>query len=173
MIFDFTLPNEIWRNVPTFPGYFVSSFGRLASTRITTSGRLMCFRRDKNGYAMCTLYRWPKNFQMRFGRLLLEVFKGESPGEDFEAAHEDGNRDNNHIDNLNWKSPWDNNQDKIRHGTSRAHVYYFAKLTEENVPDIRIRKAQGETYSQIAQRYNVNWGTIRDVCKRRTWKHVP
>lgn len=52
------------------------------------------------------------------------------------------------------------------HGASR--------LTESKVLAIRSRYAAGgQSYGDLATEYDVSPGTIRDVVKRRRWKHLP
>lgn len=46
------------------------------------------------------------------------------------------------------------------------------KLTEQDVREIRLSAAGGESAYQIAKRYPVGYSTIRAAVERRTWKHV-
>jgi hypothetical protein len=47
-----------------------------------------------------------------------------------------------------------------------------AKLTEEDVPEIRARLRAGESLRSAARDYNVSPSTILDLKKGRTWAHV-
>lgn len=47
-----------------------------------------------------------------------------------------------------------------------------AKLDDDKVRDIRIRRAAGETYAAIAAVHGVHFMTVRDVLKGVTWRHV-
>lgn len=47
-----------------------------------------------------------------------------------------------------------------------------AKLTELEVHFIRIRRAEGEPYTDIARDYDVDPTTIRRICLRKRWSHV-
>lgn len=49
----------------------------------------------------------------------------------------------------------------------------LAKLTEADIPGIRIAVAAMESKAEIARRYGVSDRTIRDVANGKTWKHVP
>lgn len=47
-------------------------------------------------------------------------------------------------------------------------------MTETLVANIRADFATGMlSYNQLAKKYNISLGTIHDVVKRRTWKHIP
>jgi hypothetical protein len=45
-------------------------------------------------------------------------------------------------------------------------------LTANDVRTIRMRRSQGETYRCIAESYGRSIGTIRDICQRRSWRHI-
>ncbi len=47
-----------------------------------------------------------------------------------------------------------------------------AKLTEQDVREIRVAVGTGSTYSVLAGRFSVDKTTIRSVITGRTWKHV-
>lgn len=47
-----------------------------------------------------------------------------------------------------------------------------AKLSEEIVKEIRKRYAQGTSVRALAREYHLNWGTVDNIVKRLTWKHV-
>jgi len=47
-----------------------------------------------------------------------------------------------------------------------------AKLTEENVREIRRSVATGTTQAHLARQYDLDKSTISDIVRRRIWKHV-
>ena len=47
-----------------------------------------------------------------------------------------------------------------------------AKVTEEQVREIRARREAGESYSKLAEEFNLSSTTVRDIALRNTWKHV-
>lgn len=54
----------------------------------------------------------------------------------------------------------------------RGERQYLAKLTEQQVREIRERKRNGETCKQIAVDYPVSYGAIEQIVAGRNWKHV-
>lgn len=58
--------------------------------------------------------------------------------------------------------------------TSKGEQNGCAKLTEQDVRDIRTTHAAGGiSYGELARRYNLRASeTVRMLCQRRTWKHV-
>ena len=47
-----------------------------------------------------------------------------------------------------------------------------ARLAANQVREIRIRKAEGESYTMLARAYGVSRGCIQGIVERTTWKHV-
>lgn len=54
----------------------------------------------------------------------------------------------------------------------RGEAHHEAKLTEEQVREIRRRAAAGETRRAIARSLGVSRWCITLIVNRRTWKHV-
>lgn len=55
----------------------------------------------------------------------------------------------------------------------RGTNHYRTVTTEEQVVEIRERRAKGETMESIAKDYGITRITVRNMVLRRTWKHVP
>ena len=65
----------------------------------------------------------------------------------------------------------DNAEDMVKKNRSlKGERHSNAKLTEKNVRDIRLRKK--ESVAHLASIYGVSDHTIKDVLRKRTWKHV-
>jgi hypothetical protein len=56
--------------------------------------------------------------------------------------------------------------------TARGERSGMAKLTEFEVRSIRVEHARGESYATLGRRYGVSGVLIREVVKRRIWRHV-
>lgn len=70
----------------------------------------------------------------------------------------------------------DNVNDKIAKGRLRVALgerQWKAKLTEENVLEIRERTKIGEKASYLAKVFGVHHSTINAIVAGVTWKHVP
>lgn len=67
----------------------------------------------------------------------------------------------------------DNNADKLAKGRqSKGSKHGFAKLTEEDVSEIRRRHANGEKQKDLAEEYGVSGCAIWQVVSRKYWRHV-
>lgn len=103
--------------------------------------------------------------------LVLEAFVGPRPSPTHQAAHRDGNKLNNRLDNLYWATPKENGADNARLRVGpRGERHPHAKL--DNVSVQKIRRATG-TRKQIAALFGVSPATVTNVRTRRGWVHVP
>ena len=138
--------------------------------------RILNWRLSHDGYARVSLSRNgnPKEFKVH--RLVIEHFGN---GEKKETInHIDGNKLNNHIDNLEWATREENMRhayklklkkpaDGVRNGNS--------VLSEEEVKYIRENyKPHSKEYGMIAlaEKFNVSISTINKCVGRRSYKNV-
>lgn len=67
----------------------------------------------------------------------------------------------------------DNADDMVRKGRSRKGVMHRnARLTEEQVREIRQRYMQGETQARLGQEFGLSHGSIGSIVRRENWVHV-
>jgi hypothetical protein len=55
---------------------------------------------------------------------------------------------------------------------SRGSACYDAKVSEEDVREIRRLRAMGYTLPQLAQRFPLHPMTIGEIARKETWRHV-
>lgn len=174
---------EKWLPVVGFEGrYEVSDDGRVRNLR---RGRLVKHRISR-GYVVYGLMKEDgRRYSTGVHRLVLTAFVGPCP-DGFEGAHEDGNRMNNRLSNLRWSTRMDNIADRSRHGTTargdrhgmRIHKGLVrgerngrAIICESAVPVIR-SLFPAITAVEIARRYGMTESGVRNIIKRRSWRHV-
>lgn len=170
---------EEWRVIPDFKSYEISNHGRVRLARSFKQypkGHLLKLKKNIDGYYVVNLRKDKRYYEFRINRLVLMTFKGPSPNRTYHAAHNDGNRINNRIENLRWATPRENEQDKVFHGTLKgAHKgerHHNAKLTDDLVKKIRDERANGMTFIAIAEKYGLKKLTIYDAITGNTWSHV-
>ena len=95
---------EVWKDIDGFPGYQVSSVGRVRCFRdfhgnITEQYRLLKPILNKDNYYYVDLYTIEhKQVHKRIHRLVADTFIGSHP--DLVVNHIDGNKHNNNVDNI-------------------------------------------------------------------------
>lgn len=170
-----TVGATLWRTVPDYPAYEVSADGivrRCPGVRCRAHRILAPFVRP-NGYAQVILYR--DGQRQRFGvhQLVALAFLGPKPSPQHQVAHLDGQRLNNHLSNLAWLLPLENDAHKDLHGTRlRGSQIHCAKLTEAQVLLIRQALAVGIRQRALAQAYGVCESTVSLIARGKTWRHV-
>jgi hypothetical protein len=104
--------------------------------------------------------------------LVITAFRGQRPSAIHQCAHEDGNRANAMLTNLRWKTPRENEHDKVRHGRNLVGSRVgTAKLTEDDVARIRMIGRTKELLV-IARMFGVSISTISLILLNKTWRHV-
>lgn len=177
------METEKWIAVPGFEGFYeVSNLGNVKSVlRVDCAGRIRYERilkggRNKRGYKSVSLYKDKASKCFRVSRLVLMAFIGQCP-EGMEAAHNNGETDDNRLSNLRWDTHIANCADKKQHGTDdyshqQGEKSYLAKLTEENVRLARSLATQGVMQKDIAAMMGVNKATMNYALRGKTWGHV-
>lgn len=155
---------EEWRAVLGFEGsYEVSSFGCVRSLpgKWRGKGKLLSLCTIKYGYQVVQLSGGGRGVTRWIHRLVLDAFVGPRP-RGMEGSHLDGNASNNALSNLRWESKAENERRKVEHG----HIQHgerspIAKLTNDDVIEMRRRRAAGEYYHDIARDFGVARSTAR------------
>lgn len=175
-----TQNREKWMHVEGWPGYGVSSLGRVCSwkhpgpgrMRVIDFGRAPIFLQPdaRNGYLAVTLAQsGKKNRRASVHVLVLEAFVGPRPAR-MHGCHLDGDRRNNRLENLRWASARENNAHKFAHGTTqRGERAGTAKLTARDVAAIRRLLRAGHSAQRIARRYGVHRNSILNIKIGKTW----
>jgi hypothetical protein len=166
-------PSEDARPIPGFPGYVVTVSGEVWSNRSGSWYRLKPY--IHNGYPQLVLSVERKQKTWRVGNFVLLAFVGPRPSLKHCCRHLDGNKLNNHLNNLVWGTYAENNSDTVRHGRRNGpwgETHPFALLTEEQVKEIRRRHAEGEAFPSLGKAFGVHRNTIGLICRRIQWKQT-
>ncbi|PEI49915.1 HNH endonuclease signature motif containing protein [Bacillus toyonensis] len=125
----------------------------------------------KNGYAQLTMRG--KNISAH--RFVYEEMFGEIPP-GLVIRHKCDNRKCINPEHLETGTYKDNVMDMVTRGrmrTLKGSSRRDAKLTEESVIEIRrLVKEENVSMKDLAERYGVAYGTIQNVVRRRSWKHI-
>lgn len=173
----------MWKEIPGYEGYYaVSDTGEVKSLQrtITTKSnqtytipeRILKATPVARGYLQVMFCKDNVKKAFYVHRLVAEAFI-ENPNNEETVNHKDGNKLNNNANNLEWVSYSENNQhayDTNLHKKGEGH--YKAKLTEEDVKQIRKEYPSVNNYNKLAQEYGVSRATIRDIVLKKTWKNV-
>lgn len=170
-----------WRTVAGYEGlYEVSRFGEVRSLPRQTpqagirGGKVLKQITNNYGYPVVNLCRegHPKMFLVH--RLVLEAFAGPCP-DGQEALHGQEGRADASLSNLRWGTHAQNlGLDRQRDGTTgRGEHCGLAKLTWEQVRQIRERVANGERQVEVARDYDIHPSNVSYIVSRKSWAYPP
>ena len=155
-----------------YEDYLITKDGKVWSEK---SNKFLSLCPDKDGYLLCCLRQAGKSKMHKVHRLVALTFIP-NPENKPQVNHIDGNKLNNHIDNLEWASAkeninhaWNSGLSKSISGSARTD----SKLTEEDVLYIRtnyIPKSPDFGGRALAKKFNVVPSVISNVVKGKTYK---
>lgn len=172
------MDNELWLPITEWENcYAVSNMGRVKSLRFkngTFPGRILRAGKKRNGYVAHNLRNGKRNVHISVHRLVASAFLFPVEGKST-INHKNGIKTDNRADNLEWVSPKENTAHSI-HVLGKSHkgeASGMAKMTDALV--IQLREMYAETefgYGRLATMFDINRITVRDIVKRRTWRHI-
>lgn len=159
-----------WRETPRYPRYRVSDDGEVMGR----SGCVLKQHINYHGYMHVTLNRPGLRSYVVVHVLVCKAFHGPKPTPKHQAAHWDGDKLNNHVDNLRWATALKNAADMQRHGTvAMGERNGRAKLAAQDVRDIRAMYAEGRwTQAELADIYDVSQRHISAIVRGQYWRGV-
>ena len=173
-------PYDEWRVVvdPMIKewGYYVNTYGDVFSGKY---GQILKWQTNHNGYQFVCMdgkdhYELGKmnRYQRKVHRLVMIVFNPIPGYENLQVNHKDGNKLNNHISNLEWRTCKENVQHAIENNL-RAENFHN-KANKETVKYIKNLLAQGYEHKQIYEMINheCSLEVISNISYGRCWKNV-
>lgn len=165
-----------WRVSPSFPDYEVSEYGEVRRCRKawkgTQVGRLMTAYVRADGYRMYILRREGKSYHPRAHQLVAEAFIGPKPFDGAEVCHNDGSRNNDHHSNLRWDTRSANHLDRRAHGTIGGEHHPSAKLTANQVADVKFLRSEGYLQREIGYIVGTTQHNVSRILAGKRWAHV-
>lgn len=180
---NYNIQKEVWKDVKGYEGHYqVSDSGKVRSLDRniqvegrselrTLKGRMLKLITNNYGYKVVNFSKDGVHKKIQVHRLVAEAFIV-TKKLDFQVNHKDGNKENNHISNLEFLSIGDN----MRHAHSTGLIKNYAKkLDEEKVLEIRKMYAKDEnlTLKEIASKYNVSDVSISKILRNKDWPKLP
>lgn len=176
---EITLKNfsgEIWRDIAGYEGlYQVSNFGRIKSFSRNKSKILSNRKAPTSIYARIILSKNGITKTLSIHRLVAEAFIP-NPENKPQVNHIDGNKFNNHVENLEWATASENTQHAFNTGLAtalRGSQNGAAKLTAEQIAEIRasyIPYDENFGVNALSRKFKVGSSTVSRIVKYETYK---
>jgi len=151
--------------------------------RIDENGKIYCIYKKgekevksltSRGYIRVSFYHNKKNYQCRAHRIVWIYFNGDIPDK-YEINHKNGIKTDNRLSNLELLTSEENWIHGIKHGLQKCgpgEKHYNARLTDNDIREIRMRFSNGESQIDIAKDFNMTISSIYGIVNRKTWKHI-
>jgi hypothetical protein len=182
--------SEEWRGVAGFPGYDVSTMGRVRSWLVPGhSGKrrarpLVLRSWVDRGYPRVALSSASGQVCRHVHRIVLETFSGACPY-GMEAAHGNGVSWDCALTNLSWKTHVENMDDQRRHGTlasgarhssqtkphciPRGSAHANSRLTEEQARSVLLSPLSSRA---LAAELKISPSNVRLIRGGKAWRHI-
>lgn len=122
---------EQWADIRRFPNHQVSTYGRIRNKR---TGYILKPMSDRYGYLRLSIGN-VDNVQIH--RVVCDTFHGPPPNANSQVNHIDGDKQNNHVENLEWCSPSENLRHACTHGLLDPSIG-LKRAVEVNLKPVRI-----------------------------------
>lgn len=175
---------EVWNDVVGYEGlYQVSNCGRVKSlARYVDYGHQKAFRKervlaksiDKDGYELAGLSKLSKSKLAKVHRLVAQAFIPNTKDLPI-VNHIDGVKNNNSVSNLEWVNNSENIQHAYDSGLAKANKGAecgAAKLSEQQVLEMRRLATQGIMHKDIATKFGISKRGIHNIISRKSWSHI-
>lgn len=173
---------ELWQNLSDYPGYAVSSLGRIKSlARVVPKGqsamkireRIRATHVNTAGYPIVRMKRVDGLIRtVVIHRLLAKAF---IPNFDKkpQVNHKNGVRTENTIHNLEWCTVTENVRHSYRpdgiRSSSKETYHNNSKLTKTDAIDIALRLASGFSKEAIQKEFGISRSTVSKISRRKAW----
>lgn len=179
---------EIWKDIPGFEGmYQCSSEGRIRSLDrvIHSNNKWNSYSKieeskvlkpifNRSGYQQVVLYRDGVGTRSTVHRWVALTFIP-NPEDKRNVNHIDGCKTNNKVSNLEWNTTSENALHAYKTGlnvSNKGEKHGMAKLIASQVHRIRTLYELGYRKAYIARMFEVSFGAIDLIVKRKNWKHI-
>lgn len=159
-------------------GYFISNTGRVMSARKKTIKEMtVCKHRDGYGQ-VCFMKQDGTTISLKVHRLVAKAFIP-NPDNKPQINHKDENKLNNNAENLEWCTAYENNHHSkadyykgLKILLRGVGVSRNAKITAEDVRDIRLFRQQGVKLKDISRVYKLSESSLSTIANNKEWRWV-
>lgn len=179
---------EEWKIINGYENYEVSNFGRVKNNK---TGKILAQSHNNKGYLKISLRDSSSKQHTFLVHRLVSLYFLDPPSQELQDAstktkdkkvlvnHKDGNKLNNHIDNLEWTDHSKNAKHAFDIGVSTVpagEANGKSILTENEVIEIRklYQSVNGKRgiIKELSIQYNVSPSTVSDIINRITWTTI-
>jgi hypothetical protein len=164
----------MFMTIPQYPKYEISKKGEVRNI----STKKILKQKFSKPYFSIGLYSDDKKIHFHNIHRLVALAWLDTPSnyKELQVAHNDGNSENNHFENLAWKTPKENTHDKYKHNSFNSphgEKHHNRKLNDDLVVLLRKEiKAEDTDCKELSIKYDIKKLTLYDAVTGKTWKHL-
>ena len=175
---------ELWHDIVGFEGlYQVSNLGnvkalqRLLPDKRILKEKILKKQVQRDGYVLVGLRKKGKQKFILVHRIVATAFIP-NPENKKQVNHIDGNKLNNHVENLEWCTASENIKHAYKIGLKNklfGELNYNAKIKKEDVIFIRKNyKPYDRDFSRkkLAEMFNISVATVKKILSNDLWKDI-
>jgi hypothetical protein len=177
---------EVWKDIVGYEGmYQVSNYGNVKSlervvvrsngSKMYIKEKLLNKRLNDRGYIEIKLSKNGKSGYAKLHRLVAQAFIP-NPENKPQVNHKDTDKENNHVDNLEWNTHSENQKHAHANGLydRSGEANSCNKVSEQDVIEIRTRKASGEKLGKVYESYkeSISKHGFKAIWYGYNWKHI-
>jgi len=136
---------EIWKELDSFPGYSVSTFGRIRSDRFE---RILALNQNQSGLVQVGMVRDGIQCHRSVPLLVAKAFMPRHTKPFDTPINLDGDRWNNHLENLRWRPRW------FAQKYHRQFVFPFERTFDFPIIDIETEEIFDNSF-ECARKYGL------------------
>lgn len=130
---------------------------------------------DKDGYLRIRLVdiNGVRKFKS-IHRLVAQYFIGHHSFEAMTVNHKDGNKQNNHLTNLEIVTMSQNNKHAYNTGlkNNKGENHGKARFSEEDILEMRRLYSKGKKQTFLAKFFDTTQARVSEIVSGKTWKHI-
>lgn len=176
--------DNIWKDVPGYPLYEVSSDGTIRTKRRIARNRHSSWEIGPHirktmigttGYKCFTISVSGRTKMMKIHRLVAQAFIP-NPDNKPQVNHINGIKTDNRVENLEWCTSGENHRHARKNGLyhpAKGPDTAKAKLIDSDIYTIIGLHEGGASQRQIAYEMCISRRNVRSILSEQTWKHLP
>lgn len=159
---------EEWKDIEGYEGlYQISNLGRVKSLKRNTKNQcknaeVIKTQEIRNGYYSVSLWKNGVGKHHLIHRLISQAFIP-NPNNKPQINHIDGNKTNNHIENLEWVTESENARHAYNNGLIKPYTRKIIQY-DQNMNFIK----EWDSITEIEKELGINHANIVTVCKQNT-----
>lgn len=169
---EIILENILYKECEEYPDYYVSRCGKVIRGRSKKQMKQVPHGKPAYLTIRTCVNNVPKNTKVH-RMIALSWLSNDDPDNKIQVNHKDGNKFNNHVDNLEWVTESQNQRHALDTGLKgKGSELYNSQLDEYQVHEVCKFLVDGHLVKDVADRFGCSKDIVRKIKAGDTYFHV-